>query len=350
MKEIGISVKDLSGKTFGKLFVIEYAGVSSSRNSIWRCRCSCDNKIVLVTGASLNAGRTKSCGCLKFEIGKIKSENRRLSIIGSLFHKLIVDSIYQITPKDTYFKCKCECGNTTIVRGSALVSGTTKSCGCYNNYRSSVYNSDRFNKLRESMVGKKFGRLTIVENQGSSKGHSKFKCLCDCGKEKIVLGSSLRNGSTRSCGCLAIDVVSDLNSVHGLSDHPLYNTWNGMIQRCYNKNNTGYHNYGGRGITVCDEWRYNPKNFIAWAESSGYQPGLTIDRYPDNDGPYAPWNCRWATRTEQNRNTRSKVIKDIDMAENIRNDSRSAQEISKFYNISLQLVNDIKKNKIWKSN
>ena len=98
------------------------------------------------------------------------------------------------------------------------------------------------------------------------------------------------------------------NITHGYSrrhqKHPLYHIWGVMKDRCYNPSSPAYKYYGGRGIKVCDEWLNNPKAFIEWALKNGWGKGLTLDRWPDNNGPCAPLNCRFATRLEQAGNTR----------------------------------------------
>lgn len=91
-------------------------------------------------------------------------------------------------------------------------------------------------------------------------------------------------------------------NTHHLSKHPCYSVWKDMISRCYNPKNRWYHRYGGRGITVCDEWRYGPTAFCAWAEQNGYQKGVSLDRIRNNEG-YAPDNCRWAGFDYQSNNT-----------------------------------------------
>ena len=130
---------------------------------------------------------------------------------------------------------------------------------------------------------------------------------CDCGVVKEVLFGNLRsNNPTRSCGCLSSEAVSARNKSHGLTgsgtlyDH-IY--W-GMIQRCTNENNEHWKDYGGRGITVCDEWLNDPASFVSWAMSHGWKKGLSIDRI-DNDAGYSPDNCRFTTTTIQNRNKRT---------------------------------------------
>lgn len=157
------------------------------------------------------------------------------------------------------------------------------------------------------MTGWRFGRLFVIEEAGRNKhGRVIWKCICDCGNEKIVEGQSLRTGFTRSCGCYARETEAMRATKHGMCNERLYGILHSMTGRCYNKNNAAYNYYGGRGIKVCDEWlgENGFQNFYNWAMTNGYDENLSIDRI-NNDGPYAPWNCRWATAGEQSRNKRN---------------------------------------------
>lgn len=160
---------------------------------------------------------------------------------------------------------------------------------------------------RIDMIGKRFGRLIVVSESHKNKhGHTYFKCECDCGLIKVILGVSLRCGATKSCGCLWLENHKNIMEKHGFYKHPLYHVWLGIKNRCNNIEYKEYYHYGGRGITICDEWNTNdPTKFIEWSVSNGWKKGLEIDRI-NNDGNYEPSNCRFTTSSENSINTRKR--------------------------------------------
>mgnify|MGYP007128596402 CR=1 FL=1 len=130
------------------------------------------------------------------------------------------------------------------------------------------------------------------------------KAICDCGNECEVPATRVKSGKTKSCGCLGIkNLELGRQSTHGLHAHHLNYIWVGMKQRCYNKSNEAYKNYGGRGITVCDEWRNSLKSFYDWCMANGYSPELQLDR-KENNGNYEPSNCRFVTAKINSNNRR----------------------------------------------
>lgn len=168
------------------------------------------------------------------------------------------------------------------------------------------------------LTGKKFGRLTVLEQaQGRCRREVAWKVRCECGTTKTLPGYILRKGITQSCGCLHKEIASEMarsnfagkssRKTHGLNGHPLYNLISNIKSRCYNKNRSNYKYYGGRGITVCDEWRNDPASFISWALDNKWEKGLEIDRI-NNDGSYSPENCRFVTRQINMGNRRLTVI------------------------------------------
>lgn len=152
-----------------------------------------------------------------------------------------------------------------------------------------------------NLINQQFGRLIVIKQEESDRFYkTRWLCTCVCGNTVVVTGSLLKSGHTQSCGCLMKERVIDSATVHGLSKHPAYLTWYAMLDRCYNEKNVAYHRYGGRGITVCDEWR---ESLEAFHRDMGDRPSInhSIDR-KDNDKGYSKENCRWATSQEQAAN------------------------------------------------
>lgn len=157
---------------------------------------------------------------------------------------------------------------------------------------------------RESIIGKKFCRLTVVAyapDYVSPRGRHWPNCICrcDCGQMHTARADSLKSGLVKSCGCLSREQAAARQRKHGLAHKdPLYTVWKGMRERCANPRQKHWHRYGGRGIRVCAEWD-DFMSFRAWALSHGWQRGLQVDRI-DNDGCYSPDNCRIVTCKENN--------------------------------------------------
>lgn len=310
-------VINLCGMKFGKLRVIALTGRKTDKGELYRCECDCGNITTVPRGYLIN-GHTKSCGC-----EQIESRHRRLiDLTGKRFGRLTVlrkDTEHSETKRIKWI-CQCDCGNVVSILGNNLVRGNTLSCGCL----ASDHTRDR---LRKDITGQRFGRLVAIEpcydnDNRKYKSSTRWKCKCDCGNTAIVDIANLMNGHTRSCGC----INEELQTTHGLTTTEIGRHLSGiyitMLRRCYNPKVKDYPNYGGRGIYVCDEWRnFTPRDknhtdgliaFYNWAIENGYQIGLSIDHI-DNDGPYAPWNCRWVTNKMQANNKRtSKYIRDID--------------------------------------
>ena len=217
-----------------------------------------------------------------------------IDLTGMTFGRLLVLREADRHPKDNsrQWLTMCSCKKITIVQQRSLRDGSRKSCGCLWDERNKV-----------DLIGQTFGFLTVVEKSPRNDGDNiTWVCKCHCGVIVTVSTSLLKTGHSRSCGCLQRSIIGNLNKTHGMSKTPTYISWKSMLTRCYNENILEYKDYGGRGIKVCDRWRYSFENFYI---DMGIRPGLdySLDR-KDVNGNYEPNNCRWLDKLSQTRNTR----------------------------------------------
>jgi hypothetical protein len=159
-------------------------------------------------------------------------------------------------------------------------------------------------KLKD-ITGQRFGRLVVLRREGKNiSEQATWRCLCDCGKETVVAGITLRKKIVVSCGCYHAEVTKKLFTTHGHSQTGIYRSYKEMVRRCTKPGHIEWATYGGRGIKVCERWMVL-ENFIADMMAT-WKEGLSIDRI-NPDGDYCPENCRWATSIEQNNNKRNNV-------------------------------------------
>ena len=205
----------------------------------------------------------------------------------------------------TTFLCVCDCGTKRNVSGLTLRTGTSVSCGCLAKEKKHAPNF-------KDLSGKIFGWNEVIKEVGKdNQGSILWLCRCKCGKEHMVTSGNLNSGSSMSCGCYIAYLAKERNITHGMTNTQFYNIYNAMNGRCKNKKNKSYSYYGMRGIKVCDEWSKSFKNFyndmyaLYKEHLNKYgKKNTTIERN-DVNGNYCKKNCSFATRSQQNLNTRA---------------------------------------------
>lgn len=208
--------------------------------------------------------------------------HKKMDLIGKRFGKLVVvEQVGRTKSYDKLYLCQCDCGNQKIIRGQNLRRGHTKTCGC---------KEDKF----INFVGKKVDDLFVLEYLGKKNRRAQYLCLCECGNYCIRSNASLLSKKHSSCGCYALNKITNLKKTHGCysKNRRLHGIYKLMIARCYDSRSQNYNYYGKRGISVCDEWVNDERNFFKWALKHGYNDSFEIDRI-DSNGNYCPENCRF---------------------------------------------------------
>lgn len=215
----------------------------------------------------------------------------------------------------------------------------------------------RFKKARaarkQNLIAQRFGRLVVVDYAGTDKRHNRmWRCRCECGATKIVYGGNLKKGLTSSCGCLRDAVNRAAHLKHGHASKSgrsrTYSTWRSMISRCTNRREFAYRYYGARGISVCARW-LGDNGFRNFLSDMGERPdGKTLDRI-DVNGNYEPTNCRWASPSEQARNTRANKLEphEPEQIRWLRSLGYTLRSIAEFFDVHPRLVAMIVKGEAW---
>lgn len=308
---------------YGMLTVLkEIEPIRDNQNHLRRqveCQCDC-GKIIkrLLRNVISKHHELKSCGCHK----KLNVTNH----IGSKYNMLTI--LKEVEPRiqpdgqsKRMVECQCDCGNITALTLFDVTKDIAYSCGCVRRPRARLDTTQ--------YIGQHFGKLTVIGTASDlvtdSGSYYQVKCQCDCGTTKYIMLQSLLRDQTKSCGCLRI-----ANRIkHGMWQSREYATWENMIQRCTNINTQHYASYGGRGITICDDWLNSFEKFYG---DIGPRPDKTTLNRIDNDLGYYKENCRWATGSEQINNTRLTQLIEYEGV------TKTTLEWAKEFNISRKLL------------
>jgi hypothetical protein len=205
----------------------------------------------------------------------------------------------------------------------------------------------------KDITGQRFGRL-VAKRPAAQYINNRcylWLCECDCGEITFTKTSNLTSGCTQSCGCLRAEVTAKRSKTHGLSRTPEYYAWWNAIERCHDPCSPFYEDYGYRGIKVCHRWRKNPGGLENFIKDMGTRPGLgySLDRI-DYDGPYAPWNCRWADSVTQATNKRGVKLNPLKVTEikRLLTTHMKQSRIAKKFGVNQPTISNIKRGVTWK--
>jgi len=315
-------------------------------------KCSlCGREIhrMMIRGRNKWSELIKSCPCEKEKIEKEYRERLRkereekqqliLSRINKIFGDYEIISVLDLESNNPRYVMRCrECGEEMNVSANNFWQRANFECRKHKPHAEPVIKFDK------SYIGMKKNFLTVRGITRLPNGHRAFLCECDCGNMKAIEPTQWEQGIVKSCGCKHDELQKESHTKHGLSGTRLYGIWSNMNARCFNPNSQHYKHYGGRGITVCTQWKGEQGllNFIDWANRNGYSDELSIDRI-DVNGNYEPDNCRWADWYMQANNRRTPKIgndrkKRVVKLFSINGDARSMKEWCVLFGTSQQAV------------